>query len=186
MTGVAARYAKALMLAAQAHKGKDVVKNLTEAATALHASIAQTSDVQTFLANPLLEADSKITALTKSLTALKLDKTTTELLTNTIQILAENGRLNVLGQVLQGFVALVDAQEGRITAKVTTASALSSGQKKDIEAWVLSTNKTAKAVMLDEVIDTKLIAGLKIRVGSHEYDASTAGRLSALKQNLNL
>lgn len=185
-SGVSGRYAKALMLAANDSAGKNVIASLVAGAASLQGALLRSDDVQSFLANPLVSAADKVAVLDKTVAKFKLPKESEKLFKNTVQVLAENSRLDILVDVLAAFVALIDASEGRITATVTSAVALTSAQKKDIEKWVLSMEKNAKAVTLNEAVDAELIAGVKVRVGSREFDASTAGRLSALKQSLNV
>lgn len=64
---------------------------------------------------------------------------------------------------------------------VTSTISLSDAQKK---ALVSGLEKKYGPVSVVEKIDEKLIGGLKVTVGSEQFDASIAAKISQLKKNL--
>jgi F-type H+-transporting ATPase subunit delta len=68
-----------------------------------------------------------------------------------------------------------------VAVTVTAAQELTSEQKKKITAAV---EKKYGKIELTEVIDPAVVAGLKVHVGSIEYDATAGGKLAQLRQEL--
>jgi len=69
------------------------------------------------------------------------------------------------------------------TAVVSTPDALSASALKAIEAkYTQMYGRTITATIQQ---DTSLIAGVRVRVGDDVYDASVAGRLQRLAENVN-
>ena len=64
---------------------------------------------------------------------------------------------------------------------VTSAIALSDAQKKELKSGL---EKKYGSIDFHEEIDEKVIGGLKVTVGSEQFDASIAAKLAQLKQNL--
>ena len=64
---------------------------------------------------------------------------------------------------------------------VTSAIALSDSQKKSLKAGL---EKKYGAITMNEVVDEKVIGGLKVTVGSEQFDATLSAKLSQLRQNL--
>ncbi len=68
-----------------------------------------------------------------------------------------------------------------VIVTVTAAQELTAEQKKKITAAV---EKKYGKIELTEVVDPTVVAGLKVRVGSIEYDATAGGKLAHLRQEL--
>lgn len=64
---------------------------------------------------------------------------------------------------------------------VTSVISLSDAQKK---ALVSGLEKKYGDVQLVEQVDERLIGGVKVTVGSEQFDASLAAKISQLKKNL--
>lgn len=64
---------------------------------------------------------------------------------------------------------------------VTSAIALSDAQKKQLKTGL---EKKYGSIELVEKIDAKVIGGVKVTVGSEQFDATISAKLSMLKQNL--
>ena len=67
------------------------------------------------------------------------------------------------------------------TATVTAAVKLTPDQKKKIKQAI---EKTHGSIEYSEVIDEKVIGGIKIRVGSEEYDGTIQTKLDKIKKLL--
>ena len=72
-------------------------------------------------------------------------------------------------------------------AKMTpqTAATLTTAQKTSIKEFVKDNEENAKTVELEEEVDSSLVAGFRVRIGSIEHDMSVRGRLDALRTSLN-
>ena len=100
-------------------------------------------------------------------------------------LVVDNKRADVLHNILLAYQSLEDDAAGRVSAVVTTASALTASQEDAIKQFVKSQQDGVNDVALDVSVDASLIAGFKIRVGSTEFDTTVRGRLDGLRQTLN-
>ncbi|EOW6744005.1 F0F1 ATP synthase subunit delta [Cronobacter dublinensis] len=97
---------------------------------------------------------------------------------NLIQVMAENGRLKVLPDVLEQFIQLRAALEATVEVEVTSASALSDEQLAKISAAM--EKRLSRKVKLNCKIDKSVMAGVIIRAGDTVIDGSVRGRLERL------
>lgn len=97
---------------------------------------------------------------------------------NLIKVMAENGRLRVLPDVLKQFIQLRAAQEAMIEVEVTSASTLSYTQLSKISAAM--EKRLSRKVKLNCKIDKSVMAGIVIRAGDMVIDGSVRGRLDRL------
>ena len=107
-----------------------------------------------------------------------------KLLSNFVKLVVEKNRGGFLAQMVAVVESLDDAANGVVTAEVVSAAKLTAAQTKEIEKFVKSTVPSAKKIDLQASVDAKLIAGMKVRIGAIEYDATMSNRLSQLGRNL--
>ena len=94
---------------------------------------------------------------------------------NLIRVMAENGRLVALPDVLEQFVHL---SEATIEVDVTSAAPLSDEQLAKISAAM--EKRLSRKVKLNCNIDKSVMAGVIIRAGDTVIDGSVRGRLERL------
>ena len=172
LNGLESRYSKALYELAKDAKSVDSIHDELVALKAL-----LDGDLGHTFKNPSLRNDDKRDLVLKIAKEVKLSK----LLTNFLGLVAEKGRLEHLEGMIDSYTALRAQDNNERTAQVFTAQPLTAAQKKKVEAFVKSLDKTIKTVNLEEVPDADLIAGMKVRVDSVEYDASLKGSLNQLR-----
>ncbi|WP_297197985.1 F0F1 ATP synthase subunit delta [uncultured Pluralibacter sp.] len=97
---------------------------------------------------------------------------------NLIRVMAENGRLITLPDVLEQFVQLRALSEATVDVEVTSAAALSDEQLAKITAAM--EKRLSRKVKLNCNIDKSVMAGLIIRAGDTVIDGSVRGRLERL------
>ncbi|MBG6246341.1 F0F1 ATP synthase subunit delta [Candidatus Symbiopectobacterium sp. 'North America'] len=97
---------------------------------------------------------------------------------NLIKVMAENGRLLVLPEVLEQFAQLRAAQESTVDVEVTSASALSEPQLDKITSAM--EKRLSRKVKLNCKIDKSVVAGVVICAGDMVIDGSIRGRLERL------
>lgn len=97
---------------------------------------------------------------------------------NLIKVMAENGRLPVLPEVLQQFIQLRASLEATVEVEVTSASTLNDGQLAKISAAM--EKRLSRKVKLNCKIDKSVMAGVVIRAGDMVIDGSVRGRLERL------
>jgi F-type H+-transporting ATPase subunit delta len=103
--------------------------------------------------------------------------------TNFLKLLVDNGREEILEEVLGRYEQLVKEHLGRIEVEVTTAVELSAEQfdsLKDRLERVLE----GREVILDTNVDPGLIGGAVFRFGGRLMDGSIRGRLESLREGM--
>ncbi|WP_039054905.1 F0F1 ATP synthase subunit delta [Enterobacter sp. Bisph1] len=97
---------------------------------------------------------------------------------NLIRVMAENGRIKALPDVLEQFIQLRAASEAIAEVEVTSATALSEEQLSKISAAM--EKRLSRKVKLNCNIDKSVMAGVIIRAGDMVIDGSVRGRLERL------
>lgn len=131
-----------------------------------------------------MKRDQKITRLAKKLVELSKDKgvVTEAKVTEVLAGLKQVQHRHHL-TVLKTFLSYLRREIALQTAVVMTPGALSDDALKAIEAtYSKMYNRPVSAVIQQE---TSLIAGVRVRVGDDVYDASVAGRLQRLAENVS-
>lgn len=101
---------------------------------------------------------------------------------NLIRVMAENGRLSVLPDVLVEFTALKAELDKEVEAVITSAAALSDAEKTKIQKSL--ENRYQRKVRLTCQLDPSLMAGLVIKIGDDIIDASVRSKLTRLAEAL--
>ncbi|UYU31917.1 F0F1 ATP synthase subunit delta [Siccibacter colletis] len=97
---------------------------------------------------------------------------------NLIKVMASNGRLKALPDVLELFIELREASEATAEVEVTSANVLSEDQLSKISAAM--EKRLSRKVKLNCKIDKSVMAGVIIRSGDMVIDGSVRGRLERL------
>lgn len=174
-TRAAVRYAKAVLDLSKDTGATDVVLNDMKSVV---ATLDGSKDLRLALQNPIIKAEDKRAVLKE------VFKGASKETTGLIDILVDNKRVDMLGNVATSFVTLYNKSQGVQLAIVTTAVALT----KEIEAKVLAkvTELTGStSVKLDNIIDESIIGGFILRVGDTQYNASIASQLGKLKREFS-
>ncbi|TAE61626.1 MAG: F0F1 ATP synthase subunit delta [Nostocales cyanobacterium] len=172
---VAQPYAQALLSIAQSN-------NLTEEfgtdARSLISLIAGSGELQNFLDNPFIQPENK-----KNLIKQLLGEGVNPYLRNFLLLLVDRRRIAFLEPILQQYLALLRQLNQTVLAEVTSAVALTDEQLQLVKHKVLAITK-AREVEIETKIDTDLIGGVVIKVGSQVIDASLRGQLRRLSLRL--
>ena len=167
-TEVAEPYARALLSLTQDSGSTDEVNGLAGSVLTL---LNQSQELADFLANPISSADAKKGVLQKI-----LGESTNTTFLNFLQLLVDRGRVALLIPILTQFQALVREVNQTVLAEVSSAVELSDDQKEAIRQKVKAMTD-AKAVELIASLDSSLLGGVIIKVGSQVIDASLRGQL---------
>jgi F-type H+-transporting ATPase subunit delta len=176
-TGPARRYALALLAEAEASKQVDAV---AKDMAALAAALEQSEDFRAAVAHPLVSQKNVSNLLADVCKKLKVAKLTN----NFTQLVARNGRINMLEGICWWFAKLLADQRGEVTVTAITPAALTKTQLKAVEKFAKSQLKDATTITVQEQIDATLLGGLKVRLGATEVDCSVRGALQRLKNKL--
>ncbi|MEN0058910.1 MAG: ATP synthase F1 subunit delta [Bdellovibrio sp.] len=173
---VSKRYAKAL-LAVTKQKGIHA-KALAELQTVAKAFNAEAS-VKAYFENPMISTEQKVQAVKAALSSQSLS----EEVLNTLVLLADKNRIEIIEQVAKAFQDLIDLEEGVTRGVVRSAQPLNSDDKSEIEKKI---NKVLnKKIVLTYEQDPKLLGGIVANVGGWTFDDSIDTHLKKLNEELN-
>lgn len=144
------------------------------AALANLAGVAGDARIRAAIGDPNLAA-AKVAGLFISVLAGKLSGE----LENFVRVLAENGRLEVLGEIRSQFETLKNEREGVVEAEVYSAFEMDAAQTADLVARL--EKKTGRKVRARVSIDKSLIGGVKVVIGDKVIDGSARAQLAALE-----
>jgi F-type H+-transporting ATPase subunit delta len=97
---------------------------------------------------------------------------------NLVRVLIENGRVGVLPEVRDLFVALKHEREGVVDAEVASAFPLDEAQLATLVNELEARFK--RKVKPNVAVDKELIGGIKVVVGDEVIDGSVRGKLAAM------
>jgi F-type H+-transporting ATPase subunit delta len=169
---VGARYAQALFdLAVET----DALDAIEADLASLKAMRADSRDLRDVLSSPRFSADDKAKALSALGQRAGFNATTGKFL----GLLAANGRTGALGDIIAAFERLSAKRRGVVSARVTTAVALTDAQTDSLKSALRMA--LGKEPLIETKVDPAILGGLKVRVGSRLYDASLKSKLDSLK-----
>lgn len=105
------------------------------------------------------------------------------LVCNFFGLVVTQGRGAHLGAIAAAYQDIVDADAGRVRARVRTTAALGDDERRTLAAR-LGRAVGGKQVLLAETLDPALLGGFVAEVGSLVLDGSLDGQLARLKQRL--
>jgi F-type H+-transporting ATPase subunit delta len=105
------------------------------------------------------------------------------LTTNFLKVLVDNGREEILEEVLGRYEQLVKEHLGKIEVGVTTAVELSQNQLDRVRER-LGRVLEGREVILETNVDPELIGGAVFRFGGRMMDGSIRGRLESLREGM--
>ncbi|HEX5700698.1 MAG TPA: ATP synthase F1 subunit delta [Rubrobacter sp.] len=167
-------YAGALFEAAE-ERGEleEVLSDLGEFVAALHES----EELRLFFYGGQIPERQKRRALDGLTEGMKISST------NFLKVLVDNGREEILEEVLDRYEQLVKEHLGRIEVGVTTAVELSQEQLDRLKERLERTLE-GKEVILETKVDPELIGGVVFRFGGRMMDGSIRGRLESLREGM--
>jgi len=137
--------------------------------------LKSSADLQRLLKSPVFSAEDQMQALE----ALCDKANLAGLALNFIKLVARNRRLPALSDAITAFNALVAESKGEIAAEVTSAEKLSDKHTKDLKAALKSS--MGRDVQLSAKVDSSILGGLIVKVGSKMMDNSLKTKLQNLK-----
>ncbi len=173
--GLPGRYASALFdLAAEA----GALDTIAADTGRLQVALRESPEFAQLTTNPLISRGNATVALKALADSLGLQDLTFRFLA----VLAENGRLAILADVLAQFDALLNAHKGVAVAHVVSAHELNDRQVKELQDKLQA--RTGRNITLDMNTDPDLLGGLIVRIGSEQIDSSIRTRLHRLGQQM--
>ena len=174
--GVARSYAKAIFELARERQQADAVQAELERIAALITGEDETSAV---LSRPWVAGPVKQRIVAEIARGLELSKLSADFL----GLVAAQGRADHLGAIAEAYRALLDAERGRVRARVRTAVPLTDADRAALTAR-LGRALGGKQIVMDEVVDKNLLGGFVADIGSLNVDGSLDGQLARLRERL--
>jgi F-type H+-transporting ATPase subunit delta len=167
-------YAEALFEAARERDElEEVLSDLEEFVTALHES----EELRLFFYGGQIPERQKRRALDGLTEGMKTSTT------NFLKVLVDNGREEILEEVLARYEQLVKEHLGKVEVEVTTAVELSEEQLDRLKERLEGVLE-GREVILEANVDQDLIGGAVFRFGGRLMDGSIRGRLESLREGM--
>ena len=97
--------------------------------------------------------------------------------TNLLELMAENGRLNKVNQVINAFKLIMAANRGEVVCEVTTAKPLDGDMKSKLESALKSFLAPGQTILLTTKVNPSIIGGMLVSIGDKYVDMSIASKV---------
>jgi F-type H+-transporting ATPase subunit delta len=174
---VARRYAQAIMLVVE-ENGPDMDRSLADFEL-VGATIRGSRELRVLLRSPVVTAPRK-RAILRELFSTRVGPLVAALL----DLLVTKQRERLLPDIIEQYQALRDESLGVVNVRVTSASALSDPQQKELQREL--EQYTRKKVRLELTRDAALKGGMVVRIGDTVLDASLTRQLQILRERFAL
>ena len=171
-SGLAGRYATAILELAQEEKSVDSVERDLES---LRRVIAENPDLRDLLRSPIFSRTEHAKAMKAVLEALRASPLTLKF----VLTLAAKRRLFALPEIIRSFQNMLARQRGEVNAHVTSARALSEMQLAELRSVLKTT--LGRDPRIETKVDPALLGGLVVKVGSRMIDSSLRTKLQGIR-----
>lgn len=169
---IAGRYAQAVFDIAKESGDLDT---LSAQVDDLARALDDSADLRAMIGSPVLSRDAQGQAIAAIAGKMGLS----QVLANTLALMAQNRRLFTLPQLVAKLRGLIADERGEVTADVTSAVELTADQKQRLTNTLAG--KSGKTVKLNTRVDDSLIGGMIVKMGSQMIDSSIRSRLASLQ-----
>jgi len=172
VSGVAERYAGSLFeLARQGNSVTRVEADLARFEALLDGS----DDLKRLISSPVFSAGDQLHAISAIADKAKI----TGLVGNFLRVVAKNRRLFAVPGMIRAFRRIAAEQRGEIAGEVVSAHKLTPAQENQLKATLKSI--AGKDVMISTSVDSSLLGGMIVKIGSRQIDTSLRTKLNSLK-----
>ncbi|XP_029021255.1 ATP synthase subunit O, mitochondrial [Betta splendens] len=170
--GVEGRYATALFSAASKQNKLDQV----EQELAKLSTLIKDPKISGVVMNPHVKRSIKQKTFTDALAKAKVSPITI----NLINVLADNGRLTLTGEVIAAFGKMMSAHRGEVICSVTTAQPLDEANLADLKAALKGFLQKGETIKLNTQSDPSILGGMIVSIGDKYVDMSTKTKIQKL------
>jgi F-type H+-transporting ATPase subunit delta len=171
---VAKRYASALF---QIAREQQILSQVEEELRVVKEVLQYNADLKAVLNSSKLTIEKKKEIVTNAFASINV------FVLNTLLILIDRHRENEIIEVANQFIELANEASGVAEAEVYSVRALT-----DAEREALSTTFAAKigkkSLKIENIVDSNLLGGIRLRIGNRIYDGSLRGKLDRLERKL--
>ena len=177
MQKVAKPYAEALLEIAQ---NLNIVSKITHDLSLVTDTLSSSSDLQSLISNPIIGVKAKQNILSKIFSE-QIDNTILKFLL----VLVERRRISLLSIIIEKYLDLAYKVEETTIAEVCTSISFTEEQEKALvdKIKIMTNSNNVKLLM---TVDSSLIAGFTIKIGSKVIDTSLLGKLKQITTYLNV
>jgi F-type H+-transporting ATPase subunit delta len=162
--GIAARYAKALMMVSQ---------EFEEALGAL-AKAYEISEVRAFFENPSFLISERLDFIKNLGLA--------EPLNRCLELMIHGGRMDILPALSKAYTKELDKKRGRVRAQITTSKPLDAAEM-EVLAKALG-SKLGVTVTPEALVEPRVGAGVRAQIGGLVFDNTLETQFSSLRRDL--
>ncbi|KAM3866594.1 ATP synthase peripheral stalk subunit OSCP, mitochondrial [Diretmus argenteus] len=170
--GVEGRYATALFSAASKQTKLDQV----EQELGKVSGLIKDPKLSSIVMNPHVKRSIKLKTFNDALTKAKVSQITV----NLINVLADNGRLPITGDVITAFGKMMSAHRGEVICSVTTAQPLDQANLADLTVALKGFLQKGETIKLETKSDPSILGGMIVSIGDKYVDMSTKTKIQKL------
>ncbi|AIM16406.1 MULTISPECIES: F0F1 ATP synthase subunit delta [Neobacillus] len=171
---VAKRYASALL---QIAKEQQLLGVIEEELRVVKEVIQYTPELRAVLKSSRLTIEKKKEVVKQAFA------TVNPYVLNTLLLLIDRHRTNEIVEVANQFIELANEEMGIAEAKVYSTRALTDEEREALSA-VFAAKVGKSSLKIENIVDSDLLGGLKLRIGNRIYDGSLRGKLERLERKL--
>ncbi|WP_147534975.1 F0F1 ATP synthase subunit delta [Bacillus marasmi] len=173
-SAVAKRYALALFQLSKEHQLLDQME--TELRVVKDV-VTNNPGLTALLQSPKLSKDKKKEIVTEAFSS------ASPYVVNTLKIMIDRGRAAHLAALADEFIILANEERGVAEADVFTTRPITADESKALsESFASKVGK--KALTINNIVDSNLLGGVKLRIGNRIFDGSLRGKLERLERTL--
>jgi len=169
-------YAEALLELA---KNSNLLSETEQDLSFISNILSNSKDLQLFLANPLINILDKKNLLNKL-----FENKINHFILNFLLVLINRRRINLLSSIINKYMELSYKLDSLTIAELSTTIAFNENQQNNLVQKIKKITNS-KDVKLIINIDSSLIGGFIVKIGSKVIDASLAGKLRQMSFYLN-
>ncbi|MDQ6595168.1 F0F1 ATP synthase subunit delta [Bacillus salipaludis] len=171
---VAKRYASALF---QIAKEQQVLSQVEEDLRVVKEVIQTNKDLKAVLSSLKLSKENKKAILKQAFANIN------GFVVNTLMILMDRHREGEIVEVVDQFIELAYEASGVAEAEVSSVRPLSDAEREAISA-TFAAKVGKQSLRIENIVDSELLGGVKVRIGNRIYDGSLRGKLDRLQRKL--
>ncbi|UCF63799.1 MAG: F0F1 ATP synthase subunit delta [bacterium] len=173
---VTRRYAKALFDLA---REQNILDQIESDVIQLQKIMAESEEMVALLQSPVIQVSEKRNLVTKI-----FEDTVNRVTFDFLNLLLQKNREELLSEIISYFLKYLDDSKGILRGELLTAYELSASQKTALKNQL--DRITGKDVLLQEKIDSSLIAGFVVRLDDTVIDSSIKNQLDKMREKLML
>jgi len=171
---VAKRYALALFRLAKEHQLLDQMENELRVVKEV---VKDNGDLGAVLKSPKLTNEKKKEIVKEAFSGASI------YVLNTLMILIDRHREDYIEAVADYFIEFANDERGIAEALVYTTRPLTEAEKQALSS-TFAAKVGKQSLRIENIVDTNLLGGIKLRIGNRIFDGSLRGKLERLERQL--